>query len=489
MYLFYSFLFILIFSFFIFIFHNFQKLKININSHLLDINNEQSLIKEEVFNLKKNFFNQMNNEKIINDKNQKNLKKLNDLLNKTLFELFSFKNEIFKNETNIKNEIFQFLKNKEQEKLIHGIKKNLNEYYYPLISNYSLNKFKSLSLKYNTQEDFSYKNNPILSIVIPIYNCENKLLNGLLSIEVQNQKNIEIIFVDDFSNDNSTFLIKEVQKIDKRIVLYENKENKGILYTRCYGINKARGKYILSFDQDDLYVNKNLFNILLNIAEENDLDILNFEFSYLKNKNVYLQTKFKKPIYNKIINNSELRNIKNVLTRQDYSFFTWDKLIKRNVYIKALNLMKNEYLKVYMNQGEDICISLCLFKIANNFMKISQFGYLYIQSEFQCTEIIKNYHKEKNLNLIEKYINSFFESEKLLYNITNETKEEKTYVIERLIGFIDTDKFIKKLQNKYTKNLILEVCNIFIKSKFTNKNYKTIIIQFVKKFREINKLK
>ena len=301
MYLFYSFLFILIFSFFIFIFHNFQKLKININSHLLDINNEQSLIKEEVFNLKKKFFNQMNNEKIINDKNQKNLKKLNDLLNKTLFELFSFKNEIFKNETNIKNEIFQFLKNKEQEKLIHGIKKNLNEYYYPLISNYSLNKFKSLSLKYNTQEDFSYKNNPILSIVIPIYNCENKLLNGLLSIEVQNQKNIEIIFVDDFSNDNSTFLIKEVQKIDKRIVLYENKENKGILYTRCYGINKARGKYILSFDQDDLYVNKNLFNILLNIAEENDLDILNFEFSYLKNKNVYLQTKFKKPIEIKLL--------------------------------------------------------------------------------------------------------------------------------------------------------------------------------------------
>ncbi len=477
------------FSFFIFIFHNFQKLKIKINSHLLDINNEQSLIKEEVFNLKKNFFNQMNNEKILNDKNQKNLKKLNDLLNQTLFELFSLKNEIFKSETNIKKEIFQFLQNKEEEKLIHNIKKNLNEYYYPLISNYSLNKFKSLSLKYNTQEDFSYKNNPILSIVIPIYNGANKFLNGLLSIEVQNQKNIEIIYVDDFSNDNSKFLIKEVQKIDKRIVLYENKENKGNLYTRCYGINKARGKYIISFDHDDLYVNKNLFNILLNIAEENDLDILNFEFAYLKNKNIYLQTKFSKPIYNKIINKIELSNIKNILTRQDYSFYTWDKLIKRNIYINALNLMKNENLKVFMNQGEDICITLCLFKIANNFMKIRQIGYLYVQSEFQSSEIVNKFYKTKNLNLIEKYMNSFFESEKLLYKISNETKEEKSYVIERLIELLKTNKFIRKLQNEYTKNLILEVCNIFIKSKFTNNNHKKIIIQFVQKFREINKLK
>ena len=238
-------------------------------------------------------------------------------------------------------------------------------------------------------------------------------------------------------------------------------------------------------DQDDLYINNYLFNILLNIAEENDLDILNFEFASLQKKKIYLQKRFKKPIYNKIINKIELSNIKNVLTRQDYSFFTWDKLIKRNVYINALNLMKNENLKIFINQGEDICITLCLFKTANNFMKIRLIGYLYVQSEFQSSR----FNNAKNLNFIEKYINSFFESEKLLYKISNETKEEKSYVIERLIQFLKTDKFIKKLQNVYTKNLILEVCNIFINSKFTNNNHKKIIIQFVQKFREINKLK
>ena len=139
-------------------------------------------------------------------------------------------------------------------------------------------------MNYNTQENLSYKKNPILSIIIPIYNGEKHLLNGLLSIGAQKLKNIEIIYIDDHSIDNTINLIKEVQKIDKRIVLYENKINKGNLYTRCFGINKAKGKYIISMDQDDLYINNYLFIILLNIAEEKKLDILNFEYVILNEK-------------------------------------------------------------------------------------------------------------------------------------------------------------------------------------------------------------
>lgn len=444
------------------------------------IKNEQKLLREELFILKKNFFNQTNKDKIVKNKNQINSKNLNDSLNQTLI----------KNENNTKNDNFLFLKKKEEEKIIENIKKNLNEYYYPLKSNYSLNNFKSLSLKYNTKEDFTYKKDPILSIVIPIYNGEINFLNGLLSIEIQNQKNIEIIYVDDYSHDNSKNLIKEVQKFDKRIVLYENKENKGNFYTRCYGINKARGKYIMSFDHDDLYLDKNLFNNLLNIAEEKKLDILNFEYVTLKNRNVYLQTKFNKPTYNKIINKNELSNNKNILSRQDYSFFTWDKLIRRNIYIEALKLIDKENLNIFMNQGEDICISLCLFKIAKNFMKIKLFGYGYISSEFQSTGIYNKIDKSKNLYSleIEKYINSFFASEKILYKISDDTENAKLYVIKRLIDSLKSNSLIKKLQNKYTKNLVLEVCNIFINSNFTNNNNKKIIFQFIENFKKINEM-
>ena len=84
MHIFCSFLTILIFSIFIFIFQNFYKFKIKINSQLMKIKNEQKLIREELFILKKNFFNQTNNDKIIKNKNQINLKNLNDSLNQML---------------------------------------------------------------------------------------------------------------------------------------------------------------------------------------------------------------------------------------------------------------------------------------------------------------------------------------------------------------------------------------------------------------------
>ena len=55
---------------------------------------------------------------------------------------------------------------------------------------------------------------------------------ALLSIQNQNFKDIEIVMVDDGSKDNSIGLIKKLMRTDPRIVLYKNKENKGMLYTK-----------------------------------------------------------------------------------------------------------------------------------------------------------------------------------------------------------------------------------------------------------------
>jgi glycosyltransferase involved in cell wall biosynthesis len=397
--------------------------------------------------------------------------------------------ELQKNYQKLNQDYIDIEKN-EKSKVINKIKKNLNEYYFPLKNNYTINKFKILISKYNSKEDFFYKQKPILSIIIPLYNGEKTLLNGLLSIEVQNEKNIEIIYVDDYSIDNSKKIIKEIQKIDKRIILYENEKNKGIFYTRCYGINKARGKYILTLDQDDLYVNKNLFNILLNTAEENKLDIVNFEFVILKNK-LDFQNMFSKPNFNKIINKKELNNIKNILNFE-FSFFTWDKLVKKNIYNKALDLIGKENLNILINTVEDVTITSSLFKIANNYMKIKLYGHCYIKSEFQTSDI---YYKMKtkqinNINQkeIDNFINSFFESLKILYKISGNTTEEKSLLFKRLFYQVKLPIYEKKIENNYTKNLVLEVTNIFIKSKFFNDKEINSIKEFIKKFKINNNI-
>jgi len=110
---------------------------------------------------------------------------------------------------------------------------------------------------------YYFSNNPKISIVISVYNGEAYLKTILLSIQNQDLKDIEIVMIDDGSKDNSVNLIKELMKTEPRIVLYQNKENKGALYTKSTGVLLSRGKYVMTMDEDDIYVQNDAFSTLL----------------------------------------------------------------------------------------------------------------------------------------------------------------------------------------------------------------------------------
>jgi cellulose synthase/poly-beta-1,6-N-acetylglucosamine synthase-like glycosyltransferase len=104
----------------------------------------------------------------------------------------------------------------------------------------------------NNKIKFRKKNHPKVSLVIALYNKEKYLLRLLRSIQNQYFKDIEIIFVDDFSTDNGINLLKSFQKEDKRINIIRNKRNKGTLISRIIGIFKTKGDYIMVPDADDM---------------------------------------------------------------------------------------------------------------------------------------------------------------------------------------------------------------------------------------------
>lgn len=89
------------------------------------------------------------------------------------------------------------------------------------------------------------------SIIIPLYNKEDYVLNTLNSIFQQTFSNYEIIVVNDASTDNSLQLVKELN--DKRIRIIENKENLGLSATRNTGISHAKNNYIAFLDADDCW--------------------------------------------------------------------------------------------------------------------------------------------------------------------------------------------------------------------------------------------
>ena len=123
---------------------------------------------------------------------------------------------------------------------------------------------------------YYHSKNPKISIVISVYNGEAYLNTSILSIQNQDFKDVEIVIVDDASKDNSVKLIKELMKTEPRIVLYENEENKGALYTKSKGVLKAKGKYVMTLDMDDIFVQREAFSTLYIEAIKNNLDILGF---------------------------------------------------------------------------------------------------------------------------------------------------------------------------------------------------------------------
>lgn len=94
----------------------------------------------------------------------------------------------------------------------------------------------------------------LISIIVPMYNSEKYISRCLESLIKQTYKNIEIIVVDDGSNDNSINIVTSLN--DKRIRLYK-KENSGVSLTRNFAIEKSKGDLLLFVDSDD-YIDINM---------------------------------------------------------------------------------------------------------------------------------------------------------------------------------------------------------------------------------------
>ena len=162
--------------------------------------------------------------------------------------------------------------------ITYNIQHNINEY----------QNFLNINLNgdlIDSNFEFQKVLNPQISVIISIYNGEPFLKTALRSVQNQDFKNIEIIMIDDHSDDNSVKLIKELMKEDSRIIFLQNGENKGALYTKTKGVLNSKGKYVLSLDVDDLYISRDSFSTLYNEAEKENLDLLSYSL-LISNKKI-----------------------------------------------------------------------------------------------------------------------------------------------------------------------------------------------------------
>ena len=301
-----------------------------------------------------------------------------------------------------------------------------------------------------------------LSVIIPVYNVQRYLRECLKSIINQTYKNLEIICINDGSTDKSLEILKEFEKIDKRIKIF-SQINKGVSSARNKGIELSTGQYITFVDSDD-YLNLNVYKNSMNNIINNDIDVLSFD---MKSTNKKLK---RKKMHRKIYFND---NFKAMSDRGIYPS------ICNKIFRKKLITDYNIRFKEELYFGEDDLFRLMSFVVAK---KISL-----LPNEYYIYRIRKN-SSSKKLNK-EKYLINNIKRFKFLIQFFNEHKinNKNDYLIEFALGI--TYKFIIKMKNKNKKKLYAEQILDFLENnlikdneKISNKN-----IFRLKKLKEITK--
>lgn len=112
-----------------------------------------------------------------------------------------------------------------------------------------------------------------VSVIIPVYNTEEYLGNCLTSICTQTLEDLEIICINDASEDNSLNILNDFANKDKRIKVINFSLNKGAAQARNYGIEIAKGEFISFIDSDDYLETADFYEKLYNKAIQTNADI------------------------------------------------------------------------------------------------------------------------------------------------------------------------------------------------------------------------
>ena len=126
-----------------------------------------------------------------------------------------------------------------------------------------------------------------VSIIIPVYNLEKYIVNCLESIFAQTYESLEIICIDDGSNDKSAEIIKKYSVADSRIKYYYQ-QNSGVSVARNKGLDEATGDYVMFVDGDD-YLHYQAVELFVREIEKSDCDVVCAHEVYTSNNDEKMQ--------------------------------------------------------------------------------------------------------------------------------------------------------------------------------------------------------
>lgn len=95
--------------------------------------------------------------------------------------------------------------------------------------------------------------NELVSVIMPAYNCAGTVLASVRTVLQQSYANLELIIVDDRSQDETATLLRSLVQADERVIVHTHAQNAGVAAARNSGLSLAKGEYIAFLDSDDLW--------------------------------------------------------------------------------------------------------------------------------------------------------------------------------------------------------------------------------------------
>lgn len=234
--------------------------------------------------------------------------------------------------------------------------------------------------------------NDLISVIIPVFNCENYIERCLNSIINQDYKNLQIVIIDDGSTDHTLDKISLIE--DKRIQLVKTKKI-GVSGARNLGLTLAIGRYVMFIDADDWLNNHHAIQALVNSVHKCDYDFVISEYSRKSYKDdltarctdQYCCTLSLEDVCKKIIN--------------PFGFYgsVWAKIFDNEI-INKYHLKFNEQIAV----GEDLLFTFDYLKHSNNvgYLNVETYNY-YLNRDSVLNNTVSKKNLYKRMDILKVY--------------------------------------------------------------------------------------
>ena len=299
---------------------------------------------------------------------------------------------------------------------------------------------------------------PLFSIIVPVYNVELWLNKCIDSILEQTYKNIEIILIDDGSTDRSGEICDEYLNKSNKIKVFHN-ENKGLSYSRNFGIKNSKGKYVMFIDSDDFINNIKVLEKFIDILEMEKSDFIYTSYCRFDDGKENIVTE-NLPIN---INNNDIKNKSGIEIMS--------LLISKNSYHHAayLKVCKREFLienNLFFKEGiyhEDAEWTPKLFYYSK---KISIYSEPYYMRRMRENSIITTTNEISKVKKINDRLNVAYDLIEF-FNMLPKGNEKEVIINDFVRMYWGDLMLIANLKNKENIN---NCCNIARKTRKVLKN-------------------